>query len=496
MNRTYACAAAFLLLAGCGTVFSSGNPSSRKGEKMLWTARAFPSGHKSSSAVLVERGIPAEVPVNQPCEYEIVVTNLTKDLVEDVVLTEYLAESFAHETSDPSAAAEGGALRWSLGTLGAGEKRTLKVKGTPRATGEMKLRCEVGYRSLQYGKTSVVEPKLALVRSAPSDNILGDPIELRFTVSNPGTGKARNVVIAETLPDGLATLDGANTVRIEVGELRAGASREYVVRAKAARTSSYALRATASAEGGLAAESAPVNLVVTAPALTLAVEGPSDWVLDRPLSWTVTLKNTGDGVAKGCQVRFPLPAGARFESATEGGSVRDGAVQWTIEAVKPGEERKLSVTVTASEPGTMRATASAKAHAAPETTATLDTKLAGISALLLEVLDTADPIPVGNQVTYEITVRNQGSATATNIVVSCELEPTMEFVSGEGSTKLAAGGGAAAFETLPSLERGQSAAWKVVVKALQSADVRFKVKLTSDQLGRPVEETESTTFFQ
>ena len=49
--------------------------------------------------------------------------------------------------------------------------------------------------------------------------------------------------------------------------------------------------------------------------------------------------------------------------------------------------------------------------------------------------------------------------------------------------------------TLPVLQPGARAEWQVVVKAVKAGDVRFKVEMTSDQLSRPVEETEATNLY-
>jgi len=48
---------------------------------------------------------------------------------------------------------------------------------------------------------------------------------------------------------------------------------------------------------------------------------------------------------------------------------------------------------------------------------------------------------------------------------------------------------------LASLPAKEKAVWRVVVKALKPANIRFKVTMLSDQLTRPVEETESTNQY-
>jgi hypothetical protein len=52
------------------------------------------------------------------------------------------------------------------------------------------------------------------------------------------------------------------------------------------------------------------------------------------------------------------------------------------------------------------------------------------------------------------------------------------------------------FAPLPSLAPKSKAEWRIVVKAGQPADVRFKVIMTSDQFSKTVEETESTNQYK
>ena len=52
------------------------------------------------------------------------------------------------------------------------------------------------------------------------------------------------------------------------------------------------------------------------------------------------------------------------------------------------------------------------------------------------------------------------------------------------------------FQPLATLAPKAKATWRVKVKSVGGGDVRFRVSMTSDQLGRPVEETEATNFYQ
>jgi uncharacterized repeat protein (TIGR01451 family) len=115
-----------------------------------------------------------------------------------------------------------------------------------------------------------------------------------------------------------------------------------------------------------------------------------------------------------------------------------------------------------------------------------------IPAILLEVVDLEDPVEVGKAVTYAIKVTNQGTTVGTNIRIVCTLPPCQSFVSGDGATAVQAQGDTVMMAELPTLEPKAAASWRVVVKATQAADARFKAALTSDQIPRAVVHHEAT----
>lgn len=119
-----------------------------------------------------------------------------------------------------------------------------------------------------------------------------------------------------------------------------------------------------------------------------------------------------------------------------------------------------------------------------------------IPAVLLEMIDINDPVEVGSNEIYVITVTNQGSAPDTNIRMKGFLEGEMEFVSASGATRGTHADKTVTFEPLPRLAPGAKAEWRVIVKALAPGDVRFRVEMNTDELDREVIKTEATRFFE
>ena len=124
----------------------------------------------------------------------------------------------------------------------------------------------------------------------------------------------------------------------------------------------------------------------------------------------------------------------------------------------------------------------------------------GLPAILLMVTDSEDPVPVGNTTTYLISAKNVGSAACTALKIAVELEPKAQYVSSKGVTtgalRKVKGLDAVDFSPLPRLEPKTEATWRVVVKALKPGRVRFAVTMVSDQLARPVRDTETTNIYR
>jgi hypothetical protein len=204
------------------------------------------------------------------------------------------------------------------------------------------------------------------------------------------------------------------------------------------------------------------------------------------------VENTGDAPDPLVTVTLPIPAGAVFAKPSGEADATARSVTWRITHLAPGTSKQLCADFTAPEPGLLTFASSAIGAAAPLVEAPCTTRVMGIPAILLEVIDVSDPIELGQQETYEITVLNQGSTTLTRVQLVCTLEDSQEFVSGGGATAVEAQDRTVTIAPLRALAPQAAAKWNVVVKALAVGDVRFAVELASDEFQRPIRETEAT----
>lgn len=464
---------------------------------------AFPTGDRATSVIAVERIAPAEWSVGQTYDYDLQVTNLTGAALNEVVLVERPPAELRISGTTPTATSREGELRWALGSLGPRETKSVRIRAAASAPAAGKEPAAPGrdcvsvtYVPWACVPVQIVQPRLELVASAPAEVLLCETIPVKYTVTNRGTGVARNVVVRHALPTGI-TPRGADAEQLEarVESLAPGESRSFVANVNALKTGKYTNSIAAAADGGLTA-GATATTVVREPVLTIRKSGPQTLYLGRDFSYDIVVTNTGDGDARDAVVEDTLPTNAQLVSATGGGTNAGGKISWSLGTLGPRDAKKVTVTLRVEQAGSVVNTATARAACAAEVASTITTAVRGVPAILLEVVDAPDPIPVGGEVTYTIRVTNQGSATATNIKVAAGLEDTMQYVSSSGQTTGSASGRSVSFAPLKSLAPQAAAEWKVVVKAVKTGDVRFHAEMTSDQLERPVAETEATNFYE
>lgn len=463
-------------------------------DRVSRTQNYYPSGDRATSAILLERSVPAEVRVGESFSYDVTLTNLTGNDVRELELVEETPAAFNLSSSTPSGTSAGEkSLRWQIGTLAARQSTSIKVTGSAGSVGDLNYCATVTFKTEVCGTNRAVQPELGLTLTAPAEVILCDPISLRYVVMNRGSGVARNVKVAGVLPGGWTAQDGRANLSFAAGDLAAGQSREFTVTAKASNTGRFSNTANASEDGGLTAN-ASADTSVTVPRLEVTKTGPQTRYLGRPAKYEITVSNNGDAPAKDTVVVDDVSSGARVTEAGNG-QVSGGQVTWRLGTIEPGTTQSLAMTVVPNQIGTITNKVAARAYCA-EAHAEATTDVIGIPAILLEVVDIDDPIEVGAHETYEIVVINQGSAEGTNIAITCTIPPQQEYVSGDGPTAATAQGKIVTFAPLPRLDPKAKATFRVTVKGVSMADVRFRVSMISDQLQSPVEETESTHIYE
>ncbi|HAI12258.1 MAG TPA: hypothetical protein DCM28_11175 [Phycisphaerales bacterium] len=459
--------------------------------------RVYPQG--TQGTLIIEKHAPVEVRPNQPFSYVIRVINPTQETMRNVIVKETQPATFKIASSIPQPSNIKDGKQWALGDIAAGSTREIQINGqVSDANAQQIVSCvTVTHDVTGCWAIRVAEPKLKLAQTIPPVNLICDQIPLNLTVCNEGTGTARGVRVFAQLPQGISTLDGQTALAVNVGDIPAGKCAQVPVQLKATQPADFTVTSSARSSDGQTSE-ATTKFKVQQPILAITKTAPEKRLVGRKLKYDITVTNKSTVPAKNVRIVDTVASGVKVSGASSGGQLNQqtNEVVWSIPEIPGGDSVKLSLEVVPSTIGTLRNTATAVANCAPSVSAETTTRIEGIPAILLEVVDIEDPIEVGENVTYMVTVTNQGSAQGTNIRIECTLENSMQYVSSAGATMATPLENKIVFDALPTLKPKARASWKIVVRAAQSGDVRFMVKMTSDQISRHVVETEATNFYK
>ena len=460
-------------------------------------AEGFTQEHWVGPKIALTKMAPAFANAGETFIIPITVSNASQVDCQNVVVTDPLPAGLEYVSSSPSGSYHNGSLSWSVGTLPAGAQQeyNVTVRGTQSGTfgSYAEVSADQNLVDNDYAETRIVNPSLTLSFEAPSEVLACDSITNTITVRNNGDGMANDVQIMGKVANGLNVEMGQNSKLFNIGSLAPGEAKQVSFRADPQDTGSFVSSAVATADGGLSAE-ASATTVVRQPRLSITKFGPDERFLGRSAEYEITVTNTGDTTANNVTITDTVPTGMSFVSASNGGSFGSGQVAWNIASLAPGQATTVSHKLRATGRGVARSTAWARAICADASTSA-ETTIIGIAALSLEVVDTADPIEVGDAATYEIRVTNQGSADATSIQLTCELPNGQEFMNGNGPSNATESGQKVTFAPVGTLSPKQQAVFRVTVKCTKPGDVRFKAWLTCDQQNEPVIETESTFMY-
>lgn len=144
------------------------------GHRYLRGTMAFPTGEKSSSGLLLEKIVPAQVTAGNSFQYIYRVHNLTHSRIGMVKVMDLVTTNFIPSDAIPKATkAEGGIATWDLGELVPDEVSEIRVTGIAKSEG-----------SIQTCGWATYSPILCM------------PIEV--TLSPPGTNTQERHISTET----------------------------------------------------------------------------------------------------------------------------------------------------------------------------------------------------------------------------------------------------------------------------------------------------------
>jgi uncharacterized repeat protein (TIGR01451 family) len=418
---------------------------------------------------------------------------------------------------------------WTIGDLANGGEVSLEITASVNATGDYFNVAEVSDAneddtdstpdnddgdqseddedSAETTPNPVIDLELTKVVDNSTPNV-GENVTFTITVENQGPSAATGVAVRDNLPSGytFVSSNGAYndaTGIWTIGNLANGATVSLEITASVNATGDYFNVAEVSDANEDDTDSTPDNddgdqseddedSAETTPnpvidlELTKVVDNTTPNVGEN-VTFTITVENQGPSAATGVAVQDNLPSGYTFVSSN--GAYNDATGIWTIGDLANGGEVSLEITASVNATGDYFNVAEVSDANEDDTDSTPDnddgdqseddedsaetTPNPVIDLELTKVVDNSTP-NVGENVTFTITVENQGPSAATGVAVRDNLPSGYTFVSSNGAYNDATG-----IWTIGDLANGGEVSLEITASVNATGDY-FNVAEVSD----------------
>jgi uncharacterized repeat protein (TIGR01451 family) len=299
-------------------------------------------------------------------------------------------------------------------------------------------------------KFTGTDANLALtVTDNPDPVFVNTTLTYTLTVTNNGPKTANSVMLIDELPASVTFISSSNPdcvhnngiVTCNLNNMNNGASTQFtidVMPTAVGPINNYTIVSANendpdSTNNSDTETTAVIPLTGTELALTKS-DSVDPVPLGDNLTYTIQVTNNGPEDATGVTVTDVLPGSVTFVSASPGCSESAGTVTCDIGNLDASASVSLEIVVTTNTAGTISNTATVTGNESDpfpaNNTDTEDTVVTPPPAdLALTKSDSADPVDIGDNLTYTIQVTNNGPEDATGVTVTDTLPASVTFVS-------------------------------------------------------------------
>ena len=436
--------------------------------------------------------------------YEITVTNDGAGALTNIVLTDILPEGLTYVSSSPEAAVgDDGTISWLIDSLDAEASATVSLVATTGGPGEIvntsTVNSDEGATATAQATTLVTKSNLAITKTVDNASpLLGQQTVFTIAVTNNGNAVASNVSVVDPLPaefgsvvaEPEATLGEDGSLQWTIASIDPGATSTITISGTPAVGG--AITNTVSATERDVTVTAEASIDVLVPAVTLSKVGGSALYVDGVRTYAITATNTGTANLTGVTITDNIPSQMSYVSSDNGGQEADGVVTWAIGNLGVGESVEVQVTLSGEAVGEVINTANVTTDEGATADAVVNISIVAAAAAHLNIIDGVDPMGVGEQGSYTVTIANQGDDVAmTNVRLTITIPAQFSIVSADGGS---ISGGTVTYSAIPSLPAGSEMEFVINVESVSAGDVVASATLRYDEFTQPITAQEGTTI--
>lgn len=309
-----------VVLAGAWTAMVCGLAQAQQRQAATEHAISVPATER---LLEIRASMPGEVKAGESFQYQVQVSNVSQNtMLRDVKIEQTQAEGLAidaatiQDRQGKEQSQRGGS--WTIDELGPGQSRTIQVTATSQKEGQLKTCLAVtSYNPAVCLTTTSVKPELELVKKAPEQSGLCEPLEWEYFVKNTGTGDPGTFTIQDKLPQGIQTSTGEKELAFEVDGLEAGEVRKFVAKLQATDPGDYRSAAVAVRGEGKKTRSNEAGTRIIAADMAVAIDGPQTRYVNRLADYTVRVTNHGEAAAQNATLTVHYPGEVQMVNATQ-----------------------------------------------------------------------------------------------------------------------------------------------------------------------------------
>jgi len=441
-----------------------------------------PSGPQSPE-IKIEKIAPKEASIGEPLVYSIVVRNVGGSPAHHVTVEDRIPRGSRLEGTIPQAVLTSGKLTWDLGTMTPNQEQTIQLKVVPIEPGDIGSVATVSFQASVATSIRVTAPELQIAMNGPAEVIIGDQVSYKFVVSNTGKGAARDVYLRAIIPEALKH-PGGKDIEFPIGQLPAGGTREIELSMAADDIGIVTPQALLTIDGQVKADT-KADLRIIESRIQVTRTGPEKRFIDRPGTYVTRVTNQSNQLLKNIVVTEAIPTGVVLgENPIEGvWDANRRTISWKITELQPNQSRDLKSilkpTTTGSHAGKLIV------HDGHGKQSELATKMdvRGFSDLKVDVARDLAPVAVGEQLSFRMTVRNSGNASANTVQTAFEIPSQFQFVSAKGPVahRYDVQQNVVTFAALDEIPANVDQSYDIILTASEVCQAEVKVHLKSSE---------------
>lgn len=446
----------------------------------------------STDLVTVTQTVGAEYDITGTCA--VTVDVCAKCDAADVVIKTTIPNEASYVKSDPEGELVGRQVVWRLGDMAAGDHKKMTVWV------ESGHQCEIKFcTTVAHGfptaacVTRGCLAKLELEKCGPEKVLLGECIDYVITLRNIGTANAYDVELTDLVPDGLSHCTGEKELKLNIDCLDAGECRTFNLRLNADRRGYFCNEVRAKARNAHEVNAQACTKVHIRD-IAITKTGTAVQYICRESDYIITVTNTGDDPLHEVCINDRVPRGMSVVDCGEGEMTRRG-VNWYIDRLEAGESKSFHLRLISDCIGEYCNEVSVQTCEGPCAEASTKTEYRGHAAIMVEAVDTCDPLLVGGETTYRIRVVNQGTGSDKNVLIKARLSDHLKPTSISGHLEGSIEGQEIIFDSIKELCPGEGVELEIRAEAVSKGDGRLNIQVTSDMVNDPIDEEESTHVY-